>query len=141
MMVNRARLYNQDFNLWLEQTAIAIKNQDVANMDWEGLLETIEDMGASEKRALRSYVKRLIEHILKLKYWESERQYNQKHWEKEIVNFREEIKDILKDSPSLNSYLEENYQDWFRKSVKAIAKEFDLPNDIFEPLATILQDD
>jgi hypothetical protein len=140
-MVNEARLYNQDFNLWLEQTAIAIKNQDVANMDWEGLLETIEDMGASEKRALRSYVKRLIEHILKLKYWESERQYNQKHWEKEIVNFREEIKDILKDSPSLNSYLEENYQDWFRKSVKAMEKEFDLPNDVFEPLATILQDD
>ena len=38
-------------------------------MDWDGLLEEIEDMTASQKRALRSYTKRLIEHILKLKYW------------------------------------------------------------------------
>lgn len=133
-MLKPTKLYDRDFHLWLEQTAIAIKNKDLVNMDWEGLLETIEDMGASEKRALRSYVKRLIEQILKLKYWESEKQYHQKHWEKEIVNFREEIKDILKDSPSLNNYLEENYRDWYRKSVKAMTKEFNIPDRSFEPL-------
>jgi hypothetical protein len=63
------KLYGQDFNLWLEEIAIAIKNRDVSNMDWDNLLEKIEDMGASQKRAIRSYLNRLIEHIFKLKYW------------------------------------------------------------------------
>ncbi len=39
--------------------AIAIKNRDVSKMDWDNLLEEIEDMGASQKRALRSYLNRL----------------------------------------------------------------------------------
>ena len=37
-------LRDRDFNLWLEQMAIAIKNRDTKNMDWEGLLEEIKDM-------------------------------------------------------------------------------------------------
>ncbi|MBW4534916.1 MAG: DUF29 domain-containing protein [Pleurocapsa minor HA4230-MV1] len=57
------QLYKQDFNLWLKEIAIAIKNRDVSNMDWDNLLEEIEDIGASQKRALRSYLNRLIEHI------------------------------------------------------------------------------
>ncbi|MEO0013471.1 MAG: hypothetical protein RLZZ535_1860 [Cyanobacteriota bacterium] len=41
-------------------------------MDWDNLLDEIDDMGKSEKRSLDSYMQRLIEHILKLKYWDSE---------------------------------------------------------------------
>ena len=65
-------------------------------MDWDCLLEEIEDMGASPKRALDSYLQRLIEHILKLKYWEPEQEYNYKGWRREVVNFRNRIKRILK---------------------------------------------
>lgn len=54
------KLYGQDFNLWLKEIAIAIKNRDVSKMDWDNLLEEIEDLGASQKRALRSYLNRLI---------------------------------------------------------------------------------
>ncbi len=121
--------------------AIALRARDTKNMDWEGLLEAIEDMGASEKRALRSYVKRLIEHILKLQYWDSERKYNQSHWEKEVVNFREEIRDILKESPSLENYLTDNYQDWYTKSLKAMKKEFSIPDESFVSLSDILRED
>ena len=69
------QLHNEDLNLWLEEIATAIKNRDFHNMDWDGLLEEIEDMTASQKRALRSYTKRLIEHILKLKYWRATPRY------------------------------------------------------------------
>jgi hypothetical protein len=62
------KLYEGDFNLWIEELAIAIKNRDIGNMDWDNLLVEIEDLGASQKRALRSYINRLVEHILKLKY-------------------------------------------------------------------------
>jgi uncharacterized protein (UPF0305 family) len=98
-------------------------------------------MGASEKRALRSYTKRLIEHILKLKHWESEREDNQRGWKKEVVNFREEINSILKESPSLNNYLQQNYRDWYQKSVKAMREEFTIPDDSLVDLETIMTDD
>ena len=133
-------LHNRDFNLWLEQISIAIKNRDTKNMDWEGLLEEIEDMTASQKRALRSYTKRLIEHILKLQYWHSEKEYNQKHWRKEVVNFRDSVNEILQDSPSLNNYLKENYQSWFNKSVKGMRQEINISEDNFIPLENIMDE-
>ena len=133
-------LHNRDFNLWLERMAIAIKNRDTNNMDWEGLLEEIEDMTASQKRALRSYTKRLIEHILKLQYWHSEKEYNQKHWRKEVVNFRDSVNEILQDSPSLNNYLKENYQSWFNKSVKGMRQEINISEDNFIPLENIMDE-
>ncbi|MDJ0902576.1 MAG: DUF29 domain-containing protein [Xenococcus sp. MO_188.B8] len=134
-------LHSQDFNLWLEKIAASIKNRDFESMDWDGLLEEIEDMGASEKRALRSYTRRLIDHILKLKYWKSEKDYNQKHWEKEVVNFRYEIAQILKESPSLKNYLQQNYHDWYVNSVKAMQREFTIPDDNFVSSETIMNED
>lgn len=68
-MSNLDRLYDlhdRDFNLWIEQTAKAIEKRDLNAMDWEHLLEEVEDMGACQRRALDSYTQRLIEHILKL---------------------------------------------------------------------------
>ncbi|MGK7898765.1 MAG: DUF29 domain-containing protein [Xenococcus sp. (in: cyanobacteria)] len=135
------QLHNEDLNLWLEEIAIAIKNRDFNNMDWDGLLEEIEDMTASQKRALRSYTKRLLEHILKLKYWTKEKKYNQKGWRKEVVNFRNEVKEILEDSPSLRNYLQENYAAWHRKSVNAMRQEFEIPDNNLIPLESILEED
>jgi hypothetical protein len=135
------QLYHQDLNLWRQAIVTAIQNRKIENMDWDNLIEEINDMGASEKRALRSYTKRLIEHILKLQYWQGELEYNQRGWKKEVVNFREEIKSILKESPSLNSYLQQNYLDWYQKSVKAIREEFTIPDDNLVNLETIMTDD
>ena len=64
-------------------------------------------MGKSERRALESLLTRLLEHLLKLTYWQSQRDYNQAGWKKEIRNFRLQIADLLADSPSLKSYLRE----------------------------------
>ena len=135
------QLHNEDLNLWLEEIATAIKNKDFNNMDWDGLLEEIEDMTASQKRALRSYTKRLIEHILKLQYWTIEKEYNQKGWRREVINFRNEVKEILEDSPSLRKYLQDNYAAWYKKSVNAMRQEFEIPDNNFIPLEIILEDD
>lgn len=140
-MTNSKQLYQQDYNLWLEEIAIAIKEKAFDAMDWDNLLEEIEDMGASQKRALRSFTKRLIEHILKLKFWQLELERNRNHWEAEVVNFREEIKQILQDSPSLKNYLQENYSQWYESSVKSKKKEFSIPNDCFVELKLILKED
>ena len=107
-MSNISKLHDRDFNLWLEEMAIAIKNRNYQAMDWDNLLEEIEDMGKSDKRALRSLVQRLIEHIFKIRYWEIERDRCLQGWKSEIINFRSLISNILEDSPSLKKYLSEN---------------------------------
>jgi hypothetical protein len=141
MYMQLKQLYHQDLNLWRQEIINAIQNKQFESMDWDNLIEEINDMGASERRALRSYLKRLIEHILKLRYWESERKYNLRGWKKEVVNFREEIKSILEESPSLNSYLSQNYLDWYQKSVKAMRQEFTIPDDNLVDLQVIMTDD
>ena len=89
-MSNRLeQLYHQNLNLWRQEIINAIQTKQLGNRDWDNLIEEINDMGASEKRALRSHMKRLIEHILKLRYWDNEQEYNQRGWKKEVVNFLE----------------------------------------------------
>jgi hypothetical protein len=143
MKFNIQKLHDRDFNLWVEQTAIALKNRDIKAMDWDNLIEEIEDMGASQKRALRSYTQRLIEHILKLNYWDLEKERCGDGWRIEIANFREQIANILEDSPSLNNYLEDNYLTWFDRSIKKLkaTKTFDLSDFQIISLEQILKDD
>ena len=62
-MADLQKLHETDFNLWTEAVKKAISKRDFSNMNWDNLIEEIEDMGASQKRALRSYTQRLIEHI------------------------------------------------------------------------------
>ena len=131
--------YDRDYNLWLEQTAIAVKNRDLNNMDWDNLLEEIEDMGKSEKRSLESYLERLVEHILKLQYWEAEKERNYKRWQVEVVNFRNRIKRLLKRSPSLKKYMEDIYPEIFQDAVDSQSIEFHIPDNNFVPLNRILE--
>ena len=134
-------LYQKDFNLWVEEIKHKIQNLDLENMDWDNLIDEIDDMGKSEKRSLESYLERLIEHILKLKYWESERERNGKHWQAEIVSFRNRIKRLLKRSPSLKRYLEDIYEEVFQDAVASRKIEFDIPNNSFIELKKVLSED
>jgi hypothetical protein len=110
-------LYEKDFNLWAEEMAIAIRNRNINDMDWDNLLEEIEDMTASQRRSLRSYYYKLVEHILKLRDWDAEKERNNSKWRVEVTNFRRNINDILEDSPSLKNYLKDNHNNWFSKVV------------------------
>lgn len=121
--MSNQKLYDRDFNLWIESQAIALKDKNLEAIDWDNLIEEIESMGASDKRALKSYFLRLVEHIFKLRDWEQERDRNKYKWRVEIRNFRREIELILEDSPSLNNYLKDNYSKWFDKAIRDLKKD------------------
>jgi hypothetical protein len=137
--MNIKELHNQDFNLWIEEIKQKIQNQDFVDMDWDNLLDEIDDMGKSEKRSLESYLQRLIEHILKLKYWESERERNYRHWRAEVANFRNQINRLLKRNPSFKRYMEEIYPEIFAEVVQVRSLEFDIPDDVFIELEVIIK--
>ncbi|MGK7881263.1 MAG: DUF29 domain-containing protein [Crocosphaera sp.] len=109
-------LYEQDYNLWLEKTVKNLRLREFSEIDLDNLIEELESMGRSDKRALKSLLTRLFEHLLKIAYWETERSYNQNKWKVEIRTFRQQITDLLNDSPSLNNYLNSIFEQCYHRA-------------------------
>jgi hypothetical protein len=140
------KLYDRDYQLWLETTLEQLRNSEYSQVDWENLLEEIEGMTRSDKRALKSLLTRLFEHFLKLAYWESEREYNQAGWKGEVRNFRVQIKDLLEDSPSLKPYLQEIIDKSYKNAVRITSDKMQispkkLPSDPIANVEQILDED
>jgi hypothetical protein len=102
-------LYDQDYQLWIDDTVASLQSRNFDALDLENLIEEIESLGRSDKRSLKSYLMRLCEHFFKLCYWEAERDRCFRGWDLEITNFRIRIRTILEDSPSLRRYLEDSF--------------------------------
>ena len=111
-------LYDKDYSLWLETTIEKLRLGEFSQVDVENLIEELESMGRSDKRALKSLLTRLFEHLLKIAYWETEREYNQNKWKVEIRTFRQQIADILNDSPNLKNYLESIFEQCYHRARK-----------------------
>ncbi len=132
--------YETDYYQWTQLMAKALKERDYSRIDWDNLIEEIEDMGKSQKRAIESLLMRLTEHLLKLKYWKSEQERNKKHWRAEIVNFRILLDKRLQDSPSLKAKLDEIYQDVLPGCKRSVAQLFDLPEEVELSLEQVLDE-
>ena len=62
--------YDHDFYAWTQHQAMVLRTMAVADnrFDRENLAEEIEALGRSERDAVRSQIRRIIEHLLKLAY-------------------------------------------------------------------------
>ena len=69
-------LYDQDFYLWLQTTSTLLEANKFDELDIKNLIEEINSMGRSEKKELKSRFITLIEHLLKLEYWQLEKENN-----------------------------------------------------------------
>ena len=132
-------LYDRDFYLWIQTTAKVLKERRFDDVDWENLIEEIESMGRSEKKELKSRLIVLIEHLLKLMYWEAEKAYNARGWRNTIVEQRRQISLSLEDSPSLRPLLGEMFPDCYRIARKDTLRKYQLSSDLFptEPPFTL----
>ncbi len=84
-------LYETDFFKWTQEQAKALGKHDVKALDWDNLKEEIKDLGNEKLNAVNSFLKRLIEHRLKLD--SCQEIFPRNHWIKEINNFQDEIED------------------------------------------------
>lgn len=94
-------IYDQDFNLWIEQTVDLLKARRFDQLDIENLIDELESMSKRDRREIVSRLKVLLLHLLKWRYQPGQRSNS---WRSSIWNNREEISQILKDSPSLRNY-------------------------------------
>ena len=59
-------LHDQDFLLWADRQAELLRGGRLEELDIEGLLEEVEDMGREQKIALQSLIRMILVHLLKL---------------------------------------------------------------------------
>ncbi len=130
-----------DYQHWIKTTVTNLRERNFHEVDWDNLIEELESMGKSDKRALLSLLTRLLEHLLKLSYWEVEKDRSGNHWAAEIVNFRAQIQHRLEDSPSLKPELETMYAKAYPVAVKSVSKLFSLPKDASISLEQALDED
>ncbi len=123
-----ATLYETDFNLWVEQTVSQLKNGKIQDLDLENLIEEIASMGRSDKREIKSRLIVLMMHLLKWKYQPQKQTIS---WITTINEQRRQIKIILKDSPSLKPYLQNEIEDCYQDARQDAEKETQLSLAIF----------
>ncbi|MGH7097543.1 MAG: DUF29 domain-containing protein [Stellaceae bacterium] len=108
-MTEAKRLYDEDFVLWAEEQAAALRaaarGASNLELDWENLAEEIDSLGTSQRSALRSQIRRIIRHLIKLEY--SLAQDPRRGWRESVNDAREEIRDLLEDSQSLRTTISE----------------------------------
>lgn len=92
------KLYGQDYYLWLKETAIILQYGRFTDLNIPNLVEEIEDMGRSEKRAIRSNLIVVLTHLLKYAYQPDKRSNS---WLNSVAEHRTRIELVLEDSPSL----------------------------------------
>jgi hypothetical protein len=143
--VNSAKesLYEQDYWQWLEKTAYDLHQRNYEQIDWENLIEEIQDMGKSERRSAESNLIVILVHLLK---WQFQPDFRTGSWGGSIVEHRRRVRKILRDSPSLRRFLGEILEDCYQDAVKQATVETQLATETFPSpcpysLANVLDDD
>ena len=63
-----AQLYETDFYAWAKTQADLLRAGRYADLDLEHLIEEIDDLGEALRRSVRSRIRTIIEHLLKLEH-------------------------------------------------------------------------
>ena len=107
MATRLEELYETDFYVWTQRQAEALRRlaetRPNLDLDFPHLIEEVTDLGASQRDAVRSQLRRIIEHCLKLEL--SRAADPRGGWRDSILDARAVIGDKL--SPSLRRDLDE----------------------------------
>ncbi len=115
-------LYEQDFNLWLEDVVAKLKRRDLHDLDWDSLIEEIEALSKREKRELVHRLEVLLIHLLKRLYIDSA--YDNRGWELTIREQRRQLQLQLEQSPSLKLYFTEQFDDCWQYALAQVKGEY-----------------
>jgi hypothetical protein len=97
----RRSLYDTDIAQWAEQQAELLRRRASNELDWLALAEEIEDVARRERDQIESRLSVLCEHLLK---WQFQSERRSGSWRGSIVEARDRIARVVRNSPSLHSY-------------------------------------
>lgn len=120
--------YDQDLYTWALQQAALLRERKFDQVDWEHIIEEVEDMSKSEKRALQSFLETLLMHLLKWKYQPA---YQGRSWKFTIIEQRQRIVGHLKENPGLKSKLPDVIESAYRYAISGAVRETGLAPEVF----------
>ena len=100
--------YDQDLYTWAQEQATLLRERRFDQIDLDHIVEEIEDMGRSERRALESRLETLLMHLLK---WVYQPAYRGRSWRLTITEQRKRLHKHLRDNSGLNAKLPEAVTD------------------------------
>jgi len=123
-----AGLYEQDFCLWLEQTAQLLQSGRFSEVDVANLVDEVKAMGKSERRALESILEVILMHLLKYGYQPERRS---RSWLLTLFEHRKRMERLFKDSPSLRRYFEGVFGECYQNARQMATIETGLELEVF----------
>jgi hypothetical protein len=85
-------LYEADILAWSEQQAALLRRvargERVNTVDWEHVVEEIEDVALSELNAVQSHLRQMLLHLLKIHCWPDHAAVP--HWREDVAAFQAE---------------------------------------------------
>lgn len=120
--------YESDLYTWSREQAALLRERKFDQIDLERIIEEIEDMGRSERRALESYIEVLLMHLLK---WVYQPSFRGRSWRLTIIEQRKRLQKHLRDNPGLKKTLEASIVDAYDFSRTGAERETGLPPSTF----------
>ena len=116
-------LYERDLDLWLEMAIIHLKAGDFHHLDVENLIEELEGLSGRNKHEIENKLIRLLEHILKRGYVRLPDCY--RGWEVTIINQRDKLRRLLRQSPSLKRHFLQSFDESFDTALEIVRTEYE----------------
>ncbi len=121
--------YDTDLYTWSLEQAALLRQRKFDQIDLEHIIEELEDMSKSEKRALESFLENLLMHLLK---WQYQPYYiGKRSWASTIIEQRQRLSFHLKDNPGLKSKLPEAIERAYTFAKSGAEKETGIPMNNF----------
>jgi len=121
-------LYEVDYLRWVETTLDRLRSRDYDNVDWDNLLDEIEEMGKRDRRSIDSNLIVILLHLLK---WQFQPDRRTGSWKGSITEHRWRVLRLLKDSPSLKPYIETVLDECYQMSRTKAHQQTSLPLEMF----------
>ena len=124
----KTSLYEQDCYAWANEQAALLRAGKLAAADIENIADEIDSMGRSERRELVSRLAALLLHLLK---WRHQPELRGASCRISIANARDDLAELLQDSPSLRANLSEHIASAYRRARRQAAAETGLDEKTF----------
>ena len=106
------KLYEEDFYAWSRWQAELLRLQRFSDLDLRHLIEEVEDLGETVYRSVRSRVRAIIEHLLKLEH--SPASEPKRGWRETIRTQRADLDEDL--TAALRPRIEAGLPDFYAKA-------------------------
>ncbi len=118
-MKNSQRLlYEQDLVAWCDDTVRKLKAGNFQEIDIDRLIEEIAGLAGRDRRELKSHFRVLLAHLLKRIYVESPNSY--RGWKITIREQRQQLRDLLEQSPSLRNDITSLFSKWWTEALAMV---------------------